>query len=266
MTIMKTIVAGAILAAVLPGAGHAQSLAQRIGSAPDGEVVFSFAARPGVCGNGAGMIGDHGHRMWISRHNFSMSDDGDDRHCPCGPGPVRVALRLKNHRILGLETVVGGTAQGGGGTDLGSVSVVGATDFLLSLAAGQDPEVGKEAILPATLADTVRVWPRLLALARDRVVDHEVRQSAVFWVSQAAEEAATRGLDSLVSDAKGDREIREQAVFALSQRPREEGVPILIRIAKSNRDPEIRRKALFWLGQSGDSRALALFEEILTKK
>ena len=73
-------------------------------------------------------------------------------------------------------------------------------------------------------------------------------------------------MDSLVSDEKGDRDIREHAVFALSQRPKEEGVPILIRIAKTNKDPEIRRRALFWLGQSEDPRALALFEEILTKR
>ena len=102
----------------------------------------------------------------------------------------------------------------------------------------------------------------------------DTRQSAVFWVSQAAGDAATRGLDSLVSDEKGDRDIREHAVFALSQRPKEEGVPILIRIAKTNKDPEIRRRALFWLGQSEDPRALALFErcshhaltEVVTKR
>jgi HEAT repeat protein len=53
-------------------------------------------------------------------------------------------------------------------------------------------------------------------------------------------------------------------VFALSQEPRDEGVPALIRIVKSNRSPGVRKKALFWLGQSEDPRALALFEEILT--
>ena len=84
--------------------------------------------------------------------------------------------------------------------------------------------------------------------------------------SRGAGDAATQGLDSLVSDENGDRDIREHAVFALSQRPKEEGVPILIRIAKTNKDPEIRRRALFWLGQSEDPRALALFEEILTKR
>ena len=29
------------------------------------------------------------------------------------------------------------------------------------------------------------------------------------------------------------------------------------------RDPEVRRRAMFWLGQSGDPRALAFFEELL---
>jgi hypothetical protein len=42
-----------------------------------------------------------------------------------------------------------------------------------------------------------------------------------------------------------------------------EGVPALLRIARSNPDPELRKTALFWLGQSEDPRALALFEEIL---
>ncbi len=57
--------------------------------------------------------------------------------------------------------------------------------------------------------------------------------------------------------------MRKPAVFALSQRPAEEGVPALIRIARTNRHPELRKTALFWLGQSEDPRALALFEEIL---
>ena len=54
-------------------------------------------------------------------------------------------------------------------------------------------------------------------------------------------------------------------IFALSQLPSEKGIPILIRLARSNKDPKVRRKALFWLGQSDDPRALALIEEILTK-
>lgn len=59
--------------------------------------------------------------------------------------------------------------------------------------------------------------------------------------------------------------VKEQAIFALSQRPRDEGVPALIRIARSSPDARLRKKALFWLGQSGDPRAVELFEEILVR-
>jgi HEAT repeat protein len=84
----------------------------------------------------------------------------------------------------------------------------------------------------------------------------------VFWLGQVAGVAATRGLDSIVRDG-GELEVRKQAVFALSQRPSDEGVPALIRVVRTSREPDIVRTALFWLGQSDDPRALTLFEDIL---
>jgi len=52
-------------------------------------------------------------------------------------------------------------------------------------------------------------------------------------------------------------------VFALQQLPSGEGVPILIQVARANRNPAVRKQAMFWLGQSNDPRALAFFEEVL---
>jgi hypothetical protein len=52
-------------------------------------------------------------------------------------------------------------------------------------------------------------------------------------------------------------------VFALSQLPRDESVTRLIDVARNNRNREVRRQAMFWLGQSNDPRALRFFEEIL---
>jgi HEAT repeat protein len=57
--------------------------------------------------------------------------------------------------------------------------------------------------------------------------------------------------------------VRKKAVFALSQLPKDEGVPLLIGVARSHRSAEVRKQAMFWLGQSGDARALAFFEELL---
>ena len=60
--------------------------------------------------------------------------------------------------------------------------------------------------------------------------------------------------------------MKKKAVFALSQLPRDEGVPKLIDIARNNRNPEVRKQAIFWLGQSHDARATQFFEDILLKK
>ena len=61
-------------------------------------------------------------------------------------------------------------------------------------------------------------------------------------------------------------EVKKKAVFALSQLPKDEGVPLLINVARTNANPEVRKQAMFWLGQSKDPRALAFFEEVLTGK
>jgi hypothetical protein len=47
--------------------------------------------------------------------------------------------------------------------------------------------------------------------------------------------------------------------------PNGEGVPKLIEVARINRNPAVRRQAVFWLGQSRDDRALKFLEDILTR-
>ena len=60
-------------------------------------------------------------------------------------------------------------------------------------------------------------------------------------------------------------EIKKAAVFALSQLPEEKGTPMLLKIARQNPHARLRKEAIFWLGESGDPRALQFFEEILLK-
>ncbi|HMD43010.1 MAG TPA: HEAT repeat domain-containing protein [Candidatus Acidoferrum sp.] len=62
-----------------------------------------------------------------------------------------------------------------------------------------------------------------------------------------------------------DTEVKKKAVFALSQMPRDEGVLKLIQVAETNRNPVVRKAAMFWLGQSNDPQALAFFEKILNQ-
>ncbi len=261
------VVRGALLLALASPAA-AQTLEQRVAKAPDGSVRFSFAARPGVYGNGRNSISwdcDKGncHNRQVDNN---WDSDHDDWDAPCDSGPVRVALTKSSGRVTNLRVYVGGEWRASTtATDLGMIGTKDATNYLLGLAAHDDSRVAEKAIFPAVLADSVTIWPDLLKIAKDDKISRKVRRSAVFWLGQAAGDAATRGLTDLVEDGGQDREVRESAVFALSQRPRDEGVPVLIKIAKENKDPELRRKAIFWLGQSDDPRALSLFEELLTK-
>lgn len=242
------VMAGVVLA--LPVTLWAQTLAQRVTAAGDATIRFSFAARPGVCGNGA--------------NNISIVDRTDEWEGNCERGPVRVSLRVHGGAVTAANTYVGGRWRNTGpsGTDLGTLPAAEAAADLLTLAERATRD-GEELITAASLADSATIWPRLIALAHQTTVPLDTRKHAIFWLGQAAGAVATRGLDSIVRDGTGDLELRKQAVFALSQRPEDEGVPALIRIARSNPSGEVRKSALFWLGQSEDPRALALFEELL---
>lgn len=243
-----------------------QSLERRIASAPDGSVRFSYAAKPGVYGNGRNMIGWDCRDGTCRHRQVENWNDRDDFDSPCDAGPVRVALTKRGDRVTDLRVYVGGAWRASTtATDLGVIGTKEATSYLLGLAARDQSRAAEKAIFAATLADSVTLWPDLLRIAKHADASRKTRRSAVFWLGQAAGDAATRGLTDLVDDGNADREVREAAVFALSQRPRAEGVPALIKIARQNPDPELRRKAIFWLGQSEDPRALSLFEELLTR-
>lgn len=87
-------------------------------------------------------------------------------------------------------------------------------------------------------------------------------ESALGALALHPDPAADRVLEQFTAADRPER-LRERAVFALSQLPKDEGVPLLIQVAKNNHDAAVRKQAFFWLGQSKDPRALAFFEEIL---
>ena len=256
-SVRSRITALAAACLVIAGGGSAQSVARRVQQVKNGTVRMSFASRPDVCGNGQNGISTRNSR-YDSKHRDEWIDQ-------CESGPVRVALDMADGYVVAVRTYVGGRWRSpGDAVDLGTVPVREAVDYLLDSATRGSRKAATEAIFPATIADSVVVWPRLLQIARDDSRQREVRKQAVFWMSQAAGEKAAEGLAEVVGDASGDREVRLQAVFALSQR-HEDGVVALLNVARTSKDPEIRKRAIFWLGQSKDERALAYFESILRR-
>lgn len=95
--------------------------------------------------------------------------------------------------------------------------------------------------------------------------DRELKKQALFWLGQKAGERSRAVLGNIIESSDADTEVQKQAVFAISQRPKDEAVPMLIKIARTHAKPEVRKQAVFWLGQTGDERALAFFKEVLAK-
>ncbi|HJU69683.1 MAG TPA: HEAT repeat domain-containing protein [Gemmatimonadaceae bacterium] len=249
----------AILAIAAPL--QAQSLASRI-AAEDGAVTFHYAPRPGICGDGETFI-----RTGRSSYHGSFSTKRAME--PCIFGPAQVRLTVEDGTVHRIETFVG-PLRSRRARDLGEVSAPEAARYLMTIAERGKTGASAKAIFPAVIADSVTVWPALLTIARDTDTrSRATRQDALFWLSRfASASLAGHPNDPFADDEEersGDDELKSHAVFVLSQLPRSEGIPQLLEVARSNRDWRVRSKALFWLGQSGDPRAIELFESILRR-
>ncbi len=100
----------------------------------------------------------------------------------------------------------------------------------------------------------------LVSVARDRTQSIELRKQALFWAGQG--DAPLAELTSLYN-AFDDREMKDQLIFVYSQRDETAAVDKLLEIARKDPDSELRKKALFWLGQSDDPRAAEALQQII---
>lgn len=248
-----------VATSLAPAAAHSQqSLAQRIAEVQD-TVELRFASRPGVCGNGEGSISIR------SPGESESARHGDDWDYRCEPGPVRVRLTVSNGKVTGVRSYVGrprDSVRSAGFTDLGVVGAREAADYFLELARAAGENVARKAIVPATLADSVTVWPRLIELARDGDRPIEVRKSALFWAGQG--ETPTSELLDLYGRLR-EKELKRHLIFVISQRDDSAAVDGLMDIVRNESDHALRKQAFFWLGQKDDPRVVRLLTSILEK-
>ncbi len=69
-------------------------------------------------------------------------------------------------------------------------------------------------------------------------------------------------MEEIAFDAE-HTELPERAVFAISQWPKDQSIPALSKISKNHPNLEARKQAIFWLGQTGDPRAVDTLAEIV---
>jgi len=196
--------------------------------------------------HGSFTVGDRDHRS-----DRTLSLEGDDT--------ILVLFRAEQGRVGRIRSYSSGCAL-----DAGGLSVVWLTDvrpaesvrLLRSLVATDD-----SALAALAFHADPSALDALIGLARQDASGH-VRGQALFWLAQRAGSKVAGVITRAIEDGP-ETEVKKRAVFALSQLPHDEGVPILIDTARKNRNPAVRKQAVFWLGQSHDPRALSFFEEVL---
>ena len=254
-------IAALVAAGLVPGAAMGQELAQRIARSDAAVLQFTFAAREGVCGDG---------HHYISTGSGTVTGNFQGtRADPCVPGPVRVVVARASGMVVDLETYVGPPGVATGATDLGVVSAREAADFLLALAAESDGRPGRDAILPAALADSVTVAPRLLELARDQRRPRETRQRALSWAPWAAGEPIPSGvvtaIRDLARDERDNRAMRRHAVRVLTRLDRGAGIGEVLALVESD-DSWLANESLTALSRSGDPRARPALRRIAEQR
>ena len=102
----------------------------------------------------------------------------------------------------------------------------------------------------------------LVSVAQDASQSMEVRKHAL-WTAGQAGVSATELI--ALYDRMTDRAMREQAIWVLSEAHERSAADKLVEIAQKDRDPEMRKKAIFWLGQKNDPRVRQVLLDIINK-
>lgn len=260
------------------------TIAQRVARAPDGIVRLQFASRSGTCGDGEDLIG---YRKALFAANFQSF--GDWSGARCVPGPLRVALTVAGGRVTQLRTSVGGdwSRSASRVTDLGTVAPTEAATFFFGLVP-QLEQVSNKArfLLPAVLADAPETVGRLIDLARDDARSQETRRQAIQWLGLLGDASVIPVLVSFAREGgdappgndidhdgrkpgkvgrrdKADKKsLSSAATAALSLLENGVGIPALIDLARSG-GSAVRHSSVFWLGQSGDARAISTLHAVI---
>jgi len=104
-----------------------------------------------------------------------------------------------------------------------------------------------------------KAW--LLGIVTDSARPVEVRKQALFWAGQS-EALKTSDLTALY-DRLHDDAMQRQTIFVLSQRDDSAATDVLMRIARSDPEHDLRKQAMFWLGQKNDPRVAKFLADIL---
>jgi hypothetical protein len=240
--------------------------AARLGGAETVWLAWTVAARGSetICGFG------RGSRAWGMALDEDESSWGTRDDAPqIAVSRVEIYAAVRGGQVRQLQFASEGCPVQAGERRvvwLDGITPAASVGFVARLAerrggAKGDDEIAERALAGLAFHADPAAPLALVHLGREGVTE-ELRAQSLFWLAQTGEPRAARWIREAIARDPAS-EVREQGVFALSQLA--DGTTELLAILRESGDREVKRQAIFWLGQSDDPRATAELERLLTR-
>jgi HEAT repeat protein len=136
-------------------------------------------------------------------------------------------------------------------SQVGTDRAVSALDSILRTS--KDPALQEKAVFALSQHGSARANQALRTYAERPDLPVDVREKTIFWIGQSGGAENEAYLRELYGRLK-EESLREKVLFSVSQAGGQENARWLLGVAKDARQPlELRKRALFWAGQSNAS-------------
>ena len=181
-----------------------------------------------------------------------------------GPSEILLFFRAEQGRVQKIRVISPDCDIDGGGLAVHwltgvnpAESVALLTSFVGDLRRGDGEPSGRGALTAIALhrdAAALAALRRFVAARQPR----ELRKQAAFWLAAARGREGFETIRGLLNDA--DPAFRTELTFPVYVSKEPEAADVLVRMARSDESPKVRRQALFWLGQKAGAAAIATLE------
>lgn len=113
--------------------------------------------------------------------------------------------------------------------------------------------------------NTEKAIAALSTIARDKAKTETARTNAIFWIGNSKVANRVALLEDIYKNAADSEKLRVQVAFALRQTREAQAVTVLGNIAKTDPSINVRRQAVFYLGEIRTPEAIRALEELLKK-
>ncbi len=126
------------------------------------------------------------------------------------------------------------------------------------LAATDDPEIQDKAVFALSQHDSRAARQSLRRYAERTNISSDIREKAVFWLGQSDDPEDATFLRTLFPKVQ-DFDLKDKILFSLSQNDDAASGRFLAEVARNtNENIELRKKALFWLGQRDETSGVEI--------